>query len=102
MKPGFSITRGKGFHISFENGWTVSVQFGHGNYSDNYDANFDNISSVEAGARGSQCAEVWCFNSGTKDNWPDDPLGYQTPAQVAQIIAFAAVGEFPAGQGEDE
>lgn len=33
---GFSITRGGGFHIRFENGWTISVQFGDGTYSDNY------------------------------------------------------------------
>lgn len=35
--PGFSITNGKGFHIRFDNGWTVSVQFGWGNHGDNYD-----------------------------------------------------------------
>lgn len=33
----FKITRNKGFHMTFENGWTVSVQFGAGNYCDNYD-----------------------------------------------------------------
>ncbi len=25
---GFRITGKKGFHVTFENGWTVSVQFG--------------------------------------------------------------------------
>ncbi len=34
---GFKITDGKGFHITFKNGWTISVQFGPGNYCDNYD-----------------------------------------------------------------
>ena len=33
----FGITAQKGFHITFENGWTVSVQFGRGNYCENYD-----------------------------------------------------------------
>ena len=33
----FKITSHKGFHITFENGWTVSVQFGGGNYCENYD-----------------------------------------------------------------
>ena len=28
----FKITDGKGFHITFKNGWTASVQFGYGNY----------------------------------------------------------------------
>lgn len=32
----FKITEGKGFHVTFANGYTVSVQFGYGNYSDNY------------------------------------------------------------------
>ena len=30
------ITYGKGFHLAFSNGVTVSVQFGPGNYCDNY------------------------------------------------------------------
>ena len=33
----FSITGNRGFHMTFENGYTVSVQFGKGNYCDNYD-----------------------------------------------------------------
>ena len=28
-------TSNKGFHLTFENGWTISVQFGYGNYCDN-------------------------------------------------------------------
>jgi hypothetical protein len=31
----FKITHKKGFHITFENDYTVSVQFGPGNYCDN-------------------------------------------------------------------
>lgn len=36
----FSITQGKGFHITFANGWTASVQWGPGNYCDNQGAAF--------------------------------------------------------------
>lgn len=32
----FRITGGKGFHIKFANGWTVSVQFGLYDYGDYY------------------------------------------------------------------
>ncbi len=32
---GFGITLGRGFHVTFENGWTISVQFGAGNYCSN-------------------------------------------------------------------
>ena len=35
MKTGYKITNGKGFHISFTNGLTISVQFGPGNYCSN-------------------------------------------------------------------
>jgi hypothetical protein len=33
----FKITKHRGFQITFENGWTVSVQFGGGMYCKNYD-----------------------------------------------------------------
>jgi hypothetical protein len=32
-----SITGGKGVHFTFDNGWTLSIQIGGGNYSENYD-----------------------------------------------------------------
>jgi hypothetical protein len=31
----FKSTNNKGFQMTFENGWTISVQFGYGNYCDN-------------------------------------------------------------------
>lgn len=37
MSGRIRITGGKGFGMSFDNGWAVSVQFGYGNYADNYD-----------------------------------------------------------------
>ena len=33
----FDITNGKGFKMTFANGWTVSVQFGGYNYCQYYD-----------------------------------------------------------------
>lgn len=36
LQQGFEITGGKGFHMTFKNGWTISVQWGAGNYSGNY------------------------------------------------------------------
>ena len=32
----FTSTSNKGFSLTFKNGWTISVQFGYGNYCDNY------------------------------------------------------------------
>jgi hypothetical protein len=31
----FKSTLNKGFQMTFDNGWTISVQFGYGNYCDN-------------------------------------------------------------------
>ena len=40
----FHINDNKGFQITFDNGYTVSVQFGPGNYGSNYDLSFvDNM-----------------------------------------------------------
>lgn len=39
-EPGFRICGNKGFHITFKNGWTISVQFGPGNYCGNRDLPF--------------------------------------------------------------
>ena len=37
MHKMFKITGGKGFHITFPNGLTLSTQFGYGNYCENED-----------------------------------------------------------------
>ncbi len=34
-------TNNKGFQMTFENGWTISVQFGYGNYCDNWNFEAD-------------------------------------------------------------
>lgn len=55
----FSITNGKGFHIVFENGWGVSVQFGGGSYCDNqHDYGYSQAENIRAGSDGCKNAEV--------------------------------------------
>ena len=54
----FKITGGKGFHITFENGYTVSVQFGGGSYCDNYCDEISSEGCIESGKHGSLTAEV--------------------------------------------
>lgn len=67
-KAGFGITDGKGFCINFANGWSVSVQFGYGSYSDNYgerylDSDEDYAArNARLGAQGSTTAECAAFN----------------------------------------
>ena len=91
---GFYITHGHGFHIVFENGYTVSVQFGPGNYCDHYDREIGFESTV-CGKEGSSTAEcaVW-HEGGTLLERPEfngETVGARmTPAQVQELMAWAA------------
>lgn len=93
-KEGFKITDGKGFHMTFANGYTVSVQFGGGNYCDNYDDPIS-IDRSAQGAKGSRNAEVavWASDGDLIDH-PDfegDTVGgRQSVAQVLQLMNWAA------------
>lgn len=88
----FKITRGKGFHITFASGFTVSVQFGPGNYGDNYNARISEDSAA-CGERGSDRAEVaiWGADGGMVElPGGDSVAGYQTSNQVLDYINAAA------------
>ena len=85
----FRITDGKGFQITFENGWTVSVQFGFGNYC----ANRDNKSAsmlfgMYDGPVESLTAEIaaWDKNGVWYDFGNDTVMGHVTPDLVAGFI----------------
>ena len=86
----FRITDGKGFQMTFENGWTVSVQFGYGNYC----ANRDNKSAttlfgIYDGPVESLTAEIAAWDkNGEWFKFEDgqDVRGYTTPDQVADLI----------------
>jgi hypothetical protein len=97
----FRITRDKGFHMTFDNGWTVSVQWGTGNYGDHYMKMFDPVSasptdlSQELAAKGSFTAEAAAWD---KDgNWykvdgDDKLLCYASSADVlAFMVKIAAL-----------
>lgn len=63
----FGISGGKGFHMTFRNGWCISVQFGWGNYCSNkylpeeYEESFE-ARDRRAGKQGSSDAEVAVFD----------------------------------------
>ena len=78
---GFYITKGKGFHIKFDNGWTISVQFGPGNYCDNYNMGFSDNSYIEAGLKGSRTAE--CEAWGPDGEMVNLPLDYEYDTTVS-------------------
>jgi hypothetical protein len=97
VKPpaGFSITRGCGFHITLDNGWTLSVQFGDGHYCDNKsDVLLSNAESVrEAGKNGCKNAEiaVWgpdgdLINFSIPDG--DTVKGHCSPNDVLDVLKW--------------
>ena len=87
----FKITRGTGFQMTFENGWTISVQFGYANYCDNnrHPDGFDfgkNLDIVQ-----SSDAEIAIWDS--EGSWytfedGDTVKGYCSANEVATWIEF--------------
>jgi hypothetical protein len=81
----FKITQGKGFHMTFANGWTVSVQWGAGNYSDHNSAL--DTPNAALGAKGSATAEIAAWDKDGK--WfnfgHDEVRGY---VRADEVLAF--------------
>ena len=85
------ITRGTGFQMTFENGWTISVQFGYANYCDNnrHPDGFDfgkNLDIVQ-----SSDAEIAIWDS--KGSWytfegGEEVKGHCSADEVATWIEF--------------
>jgi len=91
---GFRITRGKGFHIGFDNGYTVSVQFGPANYCSHYDREIGR-DELKCGEEGSPDAECAIFgpdgNLLQHRSFDGDTVeGYMTPLGVLKLLNWAA------------
>ncbi len=94
----FSIFQGRGIRMTFENGYTISIQFGKYSYCDHYmDATSADITDQQAGEIGSNTAEVAIYDS--RDNFINlgDPLeghhdvrGYLKPNDVLKLMNYAA------------
>lgn len=96
----FKITDGKGFHITFANGWTASVQWGLGSYSSNGRMpermgvrDFTEQQRI-AGKRGSTTAEIafWHGDGSLRSfpDWGDEVKGYVSADEVATFLATVA------------
>ena len=74
-----------GFHITFKNGWTVSVQFGQGNYCENKSKSKSQCVNAEIAA--------WDAN----DKWYsfeyDNVKGYCDADEVADFITMIKAKE---------
>lgn len=90
----FRITDGKGFGITFANGWAISVQFGPGNYCENYDDDYRR--KEESGRRGSDDAEIAIIDpNGGFFKHPeytssDSVCGRLSADDVSEFIAWTA------------
>lgn len=69
----------RGFHVKFANGWTVSVQWGYGNYCENYHALDTPF--------GCQTAETACWQEGGEAS---EVTGYRSADEVAAYIMEVA------------
>ena len=90
----FSNSEGRGFHLTFDNDWTISVQFSGGHYCDNKEESYDYALNRMLSGRtmSSSNAEiaVWS-NSGPHNGglvWleNDNVRGWTTTDEVAQVI----------------
>jgi hypothetical protein len=89
----FKITMGSGVHIRFNNGYSVSVQFGPIAYADNYNKRY---TDCEAGERGSDTAECAVIKpDGSLANWwgGEAVRGYCTPEEVLALMNEVAALE---------
>lgn len=108
---GFRITEGKGFHITFDNGVTVSVQFGSSNYCDNYELPWSGPSAEQEIESSNAEVAVWDDNRSMRERrmaWitrlyypdhDDDVIGHRSPDDVVKILQWARglTKEFLAG-----
>jgi hypothetical protein len=96
--PGFHTSSqsvsAKGFHINFNNGYTLSVQFGYGNYCEN---------------RYHHLPPNFCVNAETAIISPsgkfiqykkDTVQGWQTPNDIIDTIAF--INQLPPEDDNDQ
>ncbi len=78
------ITEGKGFHMVFESGWTLSVQIGPGNYCENYDKDWSQP------LKPSSTCEIAVWHENGQWLFRDDVVGYLPCAALPAIIAQMA------------
>ena len=95
MRPTFVATQNKGFGITFQNGFTISVQWGTENYCEhrNLDIDFEDLPNPKEENRWeSRTAEIAVFND--KGIVPvgehDDVIGWLTPDEVAKAIEIVS------------
>ena len=87
----FAITYGKGFHIALANGWTISVQFGPGNYCEHYGSSSMREFCERPAPRRHESRDaeiaIWKGNGEMIDLNGDTVAARVSPDKVAEILA---------------
>ena len=84
----------KGFHMTFENGYTLSVQFGMGNYCSNRHVRTDEsvLETIEKYVGPEECKDAETAIIDVDGNHleykGEDVQWHQTPDDVAETIAY--------------
>jgi hypothetical protein len=85
----FRINDNKGFQIKFENGYTVSVQFGPGNYGSNYSLNM--LENMDKPMTALTAETALIDPEGNFVEYKgDDVQGHQTPNDVLELLNYAS------------
>jgi len=87
----FKSFRNRGFHLTFSNGWTISVQFGPFNYCEHYDKNCPNPMQQETWS--SEDAEIAIWHS--SDLSIGEVKGWCSVDDVASLITFLSSDPAP-------
>lgn len=85
----FRINDNKGFQITFDNGYTVSVQFGPGNYGSNYSLDFIANMNKPMTATTAETALI-APDGGFVTYKDDDVQGHQTVNDVLALLNYAS------------
>jgi hypothetical protein len=80
-RNGFRVVASKGFQLTFDNGWIVSVMFGRGNYCSD---RWEGPQVGEVADHSDSLAEVAIFRA---DGDIGDVQGWRTADEVADIIS---------------
>ena len=86
-KVGFSSTMNKGFRITFENEWTISVQFGKGNYCEHgYLGEWGGEMKKDIHSSSDAEIMIWDKDDKSYNFGYDEVKGHCTPNEVSEWI----------------
>ena len=93
-EQGFTINKGSGFQMTFENGYTVSVQFGQFHYCENRFKEQGSLDPLKSRQWNSNDAEIAAWGPDgewvRQRGWGDDVKGFVKPDEVLKFMHFVA------------